>query len=1164
MSDPETAGSNCSLDLTQVLEEEYARINDGLPEGHDTRGCPEERLNKLFGHIHSPGQARRRAALCLSGGGIRSGTFALGVLQGLARHGLLRHLTYLSTVSGGGYAGGWLSAWIHRHERGLEGVTEELGHQPQPKPDAEDELKREPQSKLDVEPETIRHLRNYSNYLSPRLGMLSADTWTLVALVVRNLILNWLVLIPLLLAVLAVPRLLMAIIRWPAAVRPLTQDAPSALHDLMPNLPWPPGGTARPVLLILTLLLALGAGIVSVVYVGIKRPSANLKEKDDQNHFLFWCLLPLLASGISLVIYWAWLRNPVNRGALRDQLTPDYLWPSHYIMPFILFGVVLYAIGWLIYSRVLHHYKALEFVCIIATGALGGVLLWLVATRVYPYPGSDNPLLDGVVGAMTYVSFAVPIYLGLFFLAITIFAGISSKWTEDEDREWWARFGAWLLIAVVAWSVVSALTLMGPSVVIATWTKYVVAGGGLFGLVATLLGRSALSPGTQEKEKKSGAKAVLMRYIVPVGSIIFAAVMVILLSLLTNYLLLLFSNLLGMLFPSFGRQLTLPPEAFANGGLDAMNAVMYAPVGLVLVTMLVLAGLGIGMAYLVSTNKFSHHAMYRNRIIRAYLGASRGGDEDHGHRDIREPNPFTGFDPDDNLPMHELRPELFHTASFKDISENGVSVNGIRRLLDVLKAPQNELSEYLKRQLMGLHPEDTAGTDLCQQLAMYDLKEMEEKDRLLARKGRKLKALPPKLLRRAFINAANALLRHGSSIYNKEAFASANLSPEIQALVGSPPTGDALILLNRRLLEEAYPNEIEECRKPPQMPFHVVNMTLNLVHGEKLAWQERKAESFTVSPLHCGSWQIPDPEETESKRRGSYRRSHEYGGKRLGGISVGTAVAVSGAAVSPNMGYYSSPVVTFLMTLLNVRLGWWLGNPRSTKDYYEAAHPRSAVYPIVAEALGLTDDTNDYIYLSDGGHFENLGLYEMVLRRCDPIIVCDATGDPKFEFNDLGNAIRKCRVDLGIPIEFDQMPIYPRSEGKLGKYCAVGRINYGCVDEGAQYGVLIYLKPAFYGNVGGSEPRDIYHYALSNENFPHESTGDQFFGEAQFESYRMLGSHVIDQILGEYEDAKPDQVRHKLHELDNLILKAYEHSGQRLGWLKPLLENRGEKSAPQK
>jgi hypothetical protein len=175
--------------------------------------------------------------------------------------------------------------------------------------------------------------------------------------------------------------------------------------------------------------------------------------------------------------------------------------------------------------------------------------------------------------------------------------------------------------------------------------------------------------------------------------------------------------------------------------------------------------------------------------------------------------------------------------------------------------------------------------------------------------------------------------------------------------------------------------------------------------------------------------------------------------------------------------------------------------------------PRSSLKLIVDEALGQTDNKHPYVYLSDGGHFENLGLYEMVLRRCRTIVVSDGGADPLGAFEDLGNAIRKIRIDFGIPIEFRIVPIYARDGRGVprpGKYCAIGTIRYSCVDEDAPDGTLIYLKPAFYGD----EPRDVFNYAQTSQTFPHETTGDQFFSESQFESYRALGSYVIDQVVG--------------------------------------------------
>jgi hypothetical protein len=396
----------------------------------------------------------------------------------------------------------------------------------------------------------------------------------------------------------------------------------------------------------------------------------------------------------------------------------------------------------------------------------------------------------------------------------------------------------------------------------------------------------------------------------------------------------------------------------------------------VALTGIALAVVGLGAGRLIDTNKFSLHAMYRARLIRAYLGASRPAGE-------RSPDPFTGFDEQDNLFMHELRPTR---------------------------------------------------------------------------------------------------------------------------------------------------------EKPNERPIHLVNIALNLVGGDNLAWQERKAAPFTVSSLHAGSHRLgyrrtsrgPGGADQDRWQRDQDRKKHlpvdgYYGGDN--GISLGTAMTISGAAASPNMGYHSSPTVTFLMTLLNVRLGWWLGNPGPAGDTtFDRASPRLGIKPIISEMFGRTNGANSYVYLSDGGHFENLGLYEAVLRRCRFVVVCDASCDEKCELSDLGNAIRKIRIDLGIPIEFEQ-PFGIRSRSAMARtdvhdeYYAVATIRYSAVDapsgasvSPADYdGTLIYVKPAFYGR----EPRDVFNYATESSAFPHESTADQFFSETQFESYRALGHWVAKSILRE-------------------------------------------------
>ena len=160
-------------------------------------------------------------------------------------------------------------------------------------------------------------------------------------------------------------------------------------------------------------------------------------------------------------------------------------------------------------------------------------------------------------------------------------------------------------------------------------------------------------------------------------------------------------------------------------------------------------------------------------------------------------------------------------------------------------------------------------------------------------------------------------------------------------------------------------------------------------------------------------------------------------------LGLGSALAVSGAAASPNQGYHSAPAVAFLMTVFNVRLGWWLQNPAQLRQWRHMG-PRWGILYLLSELLGMADESSKYVYLSDGGHFENLGIYELVRRGCRFIVACDAGMDPGFEFEDLGNAIRKCQVDLGVTIDLDTRPIRPDpATGRALAHCAVGTIRYG-------------------------------------------------------------------------------------------------------------------------
>ena len=290
-------------------------------------------------------------------------------------------------------------------------------------------------------------------------------------------------------------------------------------------------------------------------------------------------------------------------------------------------------------------------------------------------------------------------------------------------------------------------------------------------------------------------------------------------------------------------------------------------------------------------------------------------------------------------------------------------------------------------------------------------------------------------------------------------------------------------------------------------PFHILNSALNLGAGERAEWMQRKAASFTFSALHSGS------------ELTGYVKSSKYTGRKRG-VSLGKAMTISGAAVSPAMGYHSSKIVGALLTLLNARLGWWLPNPKKkTKNLLRKSEPNLGLLHLLTEFIGSTNDKSNFVYLSDGGHFDNLGLYEMVRRRCRYIVVVDAGQDAKNEYESLSNAIRMIRVDFGININFEDADWPGRGKEMRERY-AIGSIDYRSADQILNSddkkekglnrgiisnGIIVYIKPTLLGD----EPSDVFHYATKNSKgrakFPHETTADQFFDEAQFESYRKLG-----------------------------------------------------------
>src|SRR5262245_37975420 len=1204
---PDGATSQESSGSAETSEEKLTPEQQGF-----VRNETDKLLEGFYRFLHERAkEGVQRTAICFSGGGIRSATFALGLLQGLARRGVpLKQLHYLSTVSGGGYIGSWLSAWIHRQgidcvQNGLRVPATEPLPSPATAPPCDDEkaapAATQPASSAAPnhsprapEPTTIQHLRRYSNDMSPKLGLLSADTWTLVGIFLRNLTLNWLVLLPLLVAALCAPRLVFAIVCW--------------------NKPdeWPRVETTA-------IILAFLAGIVAVAYQVSNMPSwrgqSRLTESwRTEPTFLKWCWMTLNLSAFLSAFYWAWIHIPSGRETtqfwwgwakwLNSHLQTPALhttvsWLAekwHSWLPFVLFGLLFHVAGYLIARFILIKRRKregmpdwLDLLVRALTGALGGLCLYAgamlfsvppvkVVTTQSPTSGSTivnqtptaptpspipTPVSSGVTfnvsslpakievsvsaepataamqpqpeqrdaqQAGLYTIFGAPIFLLMFLTAATVFVGVASMYTNDADREWMARAGGWVLVSIFGWGALSALAIFAPVGLIWLWREYTVSFSSVSGVsgLLTLIGgfsSKTSSKGNQQGTKnEAGTIGKLFSMSLPLAAAVFAVVILAALSLAASLLIAVVSNWLN-----WGEAL----PAFSTKNAAWHLVVLHRSPGLLVFTVTLVVGLvGAAMGVFVNVNKFSLHSAYRDRLIRAYLGASHTS---------RRPNPFTGFNEQDNLQMHELPIARFSPASFRD--------DQLTRLAEMLIA---EPDKEAKRKASV---DDNARKMTCAAALRSRLSSLSPRTlQLLVTWLNKApqtstSGAAPKIsaedVKQALSDSFNTLIQ-GEPLDNEDGFkeirdideekkhaADDPGRPNIARLIENQPKIPLLpfkrfekvkvktvyvekLLINRLLIERAFPEEILPAPTEPSepRPLHIINIALNLVGGKELAWQERKAQPFTVSMLHAGSCNL------------GYRNVKQYAVSRQqnGALSLGTSLAISGAAVSPNMGYNSSPPVTFLLSLFNVRLGWWLGNPGNAgRNTYTKHSPFFAPRALIDETLGLTDSLHPYVYLSDGAHFENLAFYEMVRRRCHLIIVSDAGADGDFNFDDLGNALRKIRIDLGVPVEFLwDMPIQPRVKNDAlfaeksrdedrRRYCALANIKYSEADgEGAKDGILIYIKPTVYG----IEPPDVQNYAKANLTFPHETTGDQMYSESQFESYRALGEYVVAQMTG--------------------------------------------------
>ncbi len=205
------------------------------------------------------------------------------------------------------------------------------------------------------------------------------------------------------------------------------------------------------------------------------------------------------------------------------------------------------------------------------------------------------------------------------------------------------------------------------------------------------------------------------------------------------------------------------------------------------------------------------------------------------------------------------------------------------------------------------------------------------------------------------------------------------------------------------------------------------------------------------------------------------------------------------------MGLATQKHLRFWLALLNLRLGYWLKKPSRTRKY---SWPSVTFF--LREMFGRLDEKSPFLNITDGGHIENLGVYELLRRRCRFIVAVDGEHDPLMNFNALTTLQRLASIDLGVTLDINLEDLRLRNNGLSRSHFEICRIHY---PEDGEYqagiGFLIYLKLSITGNEG----EFIGGYRQSEPDFPHHSTLNQFFTEAQFEAYRSLGEHVGDKLF---------------------------------------------------
>lgn len=922
------------------------------------------------------------AGLALSGGGIRSATFALGAVQALHKRGALRLFDYLSTVSGGGFTGAWWSAWLSRPNATPFPLPEDLEPSRYPpvvmlgdRPEQTVPRASVPVPGLPVPPpaaflDPVNHLRLFANYLTPRRGLWSADTWRGVTFYLRTLFCTWLMLLPLLLAAVMAAQWFFA------------------------------GDALR--------FIRLGDASVSAGFL---------------------CSRPDRVAGRQTLD--AEACKHINIGSHADVLGARL---SYATAPLVLLSVLLLTLSmlWLL------HATAHPVAAVLGAAGMTALLGYVVVTGG---TGGEARALTRV--AVLVASFAVALHAILVLEETAVYGRVR----HDVHRIELSRWQSWTLSTMAVALMVLLVGGFGHEIVwfVAAPETGLVAKAGGWGTVLAAVGGGVFtafkllpSGRTKDSAEQVGRLTGIALLVVPY---LVLGVLLVIMSWLGWWMaaawtrqaslpapssLVLWASFFPMGFAIFEWIKDRPQPGNPRGRWDWWS---WSPLDNALLTGAILALLPIVIAL---------------PPIGTWLEPIRG-----------TPPP--------------LPTVLGHVAlgfSFGFVAPN--------------------LIDFIDR---NSRPQASGRALLLAILAFVGFATI-ALDSVGPHTGRGVWAILVLLV--LWVVGLGWMV--DPNLLSMQNFYRARL---IRAYLGaSNPQRPAIT-------QESAGDDVALTHLRGR-PYHLVNTTLNLAGARDLAAGQRPAANFVFSRYFSGSG------------RTTYRWTDEYMG---GGLTLGTAMGISGAAASPSMGRQTPSIaLTMLMALLNVRLGSWMPNPAKRRWREGQAH----LWPfyLAYEFLARSTDTESYCYLTDGGHFDNTGIYALVERGCRYIVVLDAGADPELTCADIGQAVRMCRIDFGAEIDLDVGLFRRRGRERLAeRHVVVGNIVYHQAhweslgwpagDNASRTGRIIWIKPM----VVAGDSADIRQYGRENREFPQQTTLDQWYDEAQFESYRKLGYDSVMRAL---------------------------------------------------